>query len=149
MYIHSDAVVDSNATRCRVNMAKLTAIWAGIGVVLGLVLYSLAYLFRESFAAAGEMSADLPSIAGRATGVLLVPAFAAGWGAFALASCMTDDAGLRRWGPVLLGMIVAVGTAITMEQQFVESMLDVLVGPTIWSGLIAAVTVGVREWIER
>lgn len=128
-------------------LEKLLAFWAVVGVALGAALFGIVLAFQDSFAAAEELS-DIGMIGGRATGVLLLPCLAAGWLAFTLAATLTGDCGVRRWGPVILGALLALATALLLEHHFMPTLFPTVYPPTTFAVVVGAITVGVREWID-
>ena len=126
---------------------RLFAFWAGIGAVLGLALFGAVAAFADTFVAAAGFE-DMPTVGGRGVGLLLVPGIGVGWACFALASRLTGDAGLRRWGPLAVCGVVALGVALLLERSAMDVDLGVLLPPTVLPVAVWAVTVGVCEWID-
>ncbi|MFG0259313.1 MAG: hypothetical protein ACF8LK_03090 [Phycisphaerales bacterium JB041] len=126
---------------------RLLAFWALAGAVLGLVVFAAVAAMADSFAAASEF-ADLPSVRGRGIGLLLVPGIGAGWACFALASRLTGDAGVRRWGPLAVCGVLALGVALLLERSATQVDPAVLLPPTVVAVAAWGVTIGVCEWLD-
>ena len=126
---------------------RLIAFWAAAGAVIGLVLFGVVAAFADTFVAAAEF-ADMPSVQGRGIGLLLVPGIGVGWVCFALASRLTDDAGVRRWGPLVVCGVLALGVALLLERSALDVDLNVLLPPTVLAVAVWGITVGVCEWID-
>ncbi len=125
---------------------KTNGLAAATGTVLGILFFTLAYLFRDAFSAAVDLGS--PTISGRAMQIMVVPGIAAGIGLVAMAEQFVEECGAVLLIPLLVVAVAAGGTGLLLVHQFAQSSSEVLNGPVLVGAVVTAIVAIVRGWMR-
>lgn len=126
--------------------AKLSLLSALCGMAIGVALFALAYIFRESFAAADDL-ADSPLIS-QAAWILVLPAGVVGWMLVIVGRRLTDESGPRLLLPLVAFSGAAVLTALGLAEEVIRPTPTNLYGAIVASGLATAAVALVYGWMN-